>query len=78
MKKLATFIIQSITGSEDFEIQEKQEGDFVNLEVAAAPEITGLIIGRNGKTIKSIRRILSIKAALEKKGINISVTEKTG
>ena len=76
MKALATFIIQSITGSKDFNVEEKREDRSINLEVKANPEITGLIIGKQGKTIKNIRKILSIKAARENSSVNISVSEK--
>jgi predicted RNA-binding protein YlqC (UPF0109 family) len=73
MKKLATFIIQSITNSKDFTVEENQEESNVSLRVKANPDITGLIIGKGGKTIKNIRKILSIKATLEGKGVNITV-----
>jgi len=76
MKKLTTFIIESITGSKDFTVEEKKEERNINLEVKASPEITGLIIGKQGKTIKNIRKILSIKAARENSGVNISISEK--
>ena len=73
MKKLATFIIQSITNSQDFTVEEQEEESNVSLRVKAHPDITGLIIGKGGKTIKNIRKILSIKATLEGKGVNITV-----
>ena len=77
MKKLLEFIIQNITGSNDFSIEEETNEDHVTLNVSANPSIIGLIIGKEGKTIKNIRKIVSIKATLLKKVINISVTEAT-
>jgi predicted RNA-binding protein YlqC (UPF0109 family) len=77
MVDLLKFLITKITGSEDFEVEEKtgEDGRTV-LEVKANPEIIGLIIGKAGKTIKSIRKIVTVKAVLENKSINISVIEK--
>jgi predicted RNA-binding protein YlqC (UPF0109 family) len=74
MKELLAFILEKLTGSADFEIdvQETEEGK-IDLIVKAPEELAGLIIGKQGKTIKNIRRIVSIKAALEDKVVNISL-----
>lgn len=71
MKQLLEFIIRGIIGNKDFEVKEVVEGDFVNLTIKADPEDTGLIIGKQGKTIKAIRNLVKIKATLEKKGVSI-------
>jgi predicted RNA-binding protein YlqC (UPF0109 family) len=76
MKDLATFLIKNITGSDDFSLEEEREADRVTILIKANPEIIGLIIGKEGKTIKNIRRIISIRATIEKMAVNISVTEK--
>lgn len=78
MKDLLSFLINNITGAsegEDFEIILVQEDGRTDLEVKAKPEIIGLIIGREGKTIKNIRKILSIRGVLENTSVNISVNE---
>lgn len=75
MKELLSFIISSITGSDSFQIVEETESDRVNLIVTADPSIIGIIIGKEGKTIKNIRRILAIKATQDDVVINISVVE---
>lgn len=76
MIDLLKFLVSKITNSEDFEVSETPEGDKINFTVSANPSIIGLIIGKGGKTIKNIRKILSIRAVLENKSVNISVTEK--
>ena len=76
MIDLLKFLIAKITNSDDFEISEAPEGEKINFTVSANPSIIGLIIGKGGKTIKNIRKILSIRAVLENKSVNISVTEK--
>lgn len=76
MTELLQFIIKKITGSEDFDVEEAQEEGKTLLTVHANKDIIGLIIGKGGKTIKNIRKILSVKATLEDKAVNISVLEK--
>lgn len=76
MKKLLKFLIKKITGSDNFDLSEEIEDGRVNLLVKADPKIMGLIIGKEGKTIKNIRKIVAIRAVLEKKAVQISVTEK--
>lgn len=74
MKDLLEYILKSITGSDDFTILETApEENVVSFEVAANPDIIGLIIGKEGKTIKNIRKILSIKATKDKVAVNINV-----
>jgi predicted RNA-binding protein YlqC (UPF0109 family) len=36
----------------------------------------GLIIGKRGKTIRTIRNLLRVRATLEKKGVSVAVVEK--
>lgn len=76
MKKLLRYIVEGITGSDDFEIEKIQEDDKITLDIKAEPSIIGLIIGKNGKTIKSIRSILKIRSTLEENLVFINVSEK--
>lgn len=76
MKKLLEYLIEQITGSEKFSVLEETKDDLIQLTVEADPEILGLIIGKKGKTIRNIRNLLKVRATLEKKGVNVFVTEK--
>jgi len=77
MKDTLDYILKSITGSSEFTIEEVHpEENVVNFEVIAEPAIIGLIIGKEGKTIKNIRKILSIRANKENVAININVSPK--
>jgi predicted RNA-binding protein YlqC (UPF0109 family) len=73
MKKLLTFLIKEITGIEDFTVNEEQIDDKINLTVVAPQETVGLIIGKEGKTIKNIRKILAIKATQENTVVSVNV-----
>jgi len=74
MVDLIKFIINKITGS--FEVEETTDEKGNVYLIHAKPDIIGLIIGKEGKTIKNIRRVAAIKAVLLDKSINISVTER--
>ena len=76
MKELLIFILENITGSKEFEVDEQEtEQGKVDLLVKAPQNLAGLIIGKQGKTIKNIRRLVSVRAALEDKVVNISLQE---
>jgi predicted RNA-binding protein YlqC (UPF0109 family) len=76
MIDLIKFIVQKITGSEDFQVETTTDEQGEVFVIKANPEIIGLIIGKGGKTIKNIRRIASIRGVLENKSVNINVIEK--
>jgi predicted RNA-binding protein YlqC (UPF0109 family) len=75
MNKLLNFLISGITGSDKFQIDEDADGDRITFVIKAEKELMGLIIGKHGETIKALRNIVKIKAALENKLINIEVSE---
>lgn len=76
MKELLEYLITNITGTEDFEISESSEGDRENFEIIISKDYIGMVIGKEGSTIRSIRKIISVKATLENKLVNISVSER--
>jgi predicted RNA-binding protein YlqC (UPF0109 family) len=75
MKELVEFLTKNITGTNDFEVEEKNEDGLVTFIIKAKPEYMGLIIGKGGKTIKTIRNLVKVRATLEKISVNISVEE---
>jgi predicted RNA-binding protein YlqC (UPF0109 family) len=76
MKDLLNYIIATITGK-DLEIKEETNDNFTNLTVKVPKEFMGLLIGKEGRVVKSIRNILKVRATLEKKGLNINLEEAT-
>lgn len=73
MKELLSYLLENITGSDRFEIDEHIDEDRVTLTINADESLVGLIIGKRGDTIKAIRNLVKIKAALENKLVNIEV-----
>jgi predicted RNA-binding protein YlqC (UPF0109 family) len=80
MKELLEFIVKGLIGKEKFEIQETNDNNFTNFTIQTEPSLIGILIGRGGQTIRTIRNILKVRATLEKKGVNVSVlqTEQSG
>lgn len=76
MKKLVKYLVESITGSSEFEIEEIKNEGGTEYVIHAEDNLIGLIIGKGGATIKSIRNIVKIKATLQKTHVNVSVEEK--
>lgn len=73
MQKLLHFLIAGITGSDKFEVEESVEDDRILLNIKADTTLIGMIIGKEGKTIRAIRKIMSIKATLENKLVNVAI-----
>lgn len=75
MQDLLKFLISSITGSQDVEVQESDEQDRVVLSAKVPEEFAGMVIGKEGKTIKNLRKILAIKAVKLNKAVHIKINE---
>lgn len=75
MKELLEFLLKGVLGKEKFEIGETEEGGRINYTIKCAPENMGLIIGKGGRMIKSLRNILKVRATLEKTSVNLNVEQ---
>jgi hypothetical protein len=75
MKELLEFILKGVLGEEKFEIAEAEDAGRVTYTVSSAPENMGLIIGKGGRMIKSLRNILKVRATLEKTSVNLIVEQ---
>ena len=76
MKDLLSFIVKSIvTKPEALNIEEDNQEGTVNLTLTVDPSDMGLIIGKGGQTIKSIRKLLIVRAMAENVRVNLQLTE---
>jgi len=73
MKELLEFLIKGLLGEEKFEVIETQDAGRFDYTVKTAPENIGLIIGRGGHMIKSLRNVLKVRATLEKVAVFLNV-----
>ncbi len=67
------FLIKGLLGEEKFEIVETSDNGRVLFTVKTAPENVGLVIGKAGHTIKSLRNVLKVRATLEKVAVSVNV-----
>lgn len=77
MKKLVEYIVENITGSKEIVVNTSENDGHTEIEIVAPKELIGLIIGKQGRTINSIRNILKVRAVLEKVSFNLTVTEES-
>ncbi len=77
MKELVRYLTQQlVTKVDDIEIDEtRDEEDRVVITVKVAPEDMGRIIGKNGKTAKAIRQLVSAKAQAENQRATVEILE---
>jgi len=75
VKELISLLVKNIIGSEDFEIEEAVDGGVTNFIIHTKAEFMGLVIGKGGKTIRTIRNLVKVRATLEKISVNVSVAE---
>jgi len=73
MKELLEYLLKGVLGEEKFEIIEEQDGGRVSYTIKSAPENMGLIIGKGGRMIKSLRNVLKVRATLEKTAVTLNV-----
>ena len=77
MKDLLSYIIENITGNSEFDIiVSESETGMVDFTIKIDKDHIGIIIGKEGRTIKSIRNLLKVRAVIENKAVNINIEEK--
>jgi uncharacterized protein len=74
MDELLTFILTGITGK-DVTYTKFEEEDRVVYEVTPETTDMGLIIGKEGRTVKAIQDILRVRARLENKFVSVRVID---
>lgn len=73
MKELLEYLLKGLLGEEKFEILEASDAGRIAFTVKTAPENVGLIIGKGGHMIKSLRNVLKVRATLEKVAVSVDV-----
>lgn len=76
MKELVQFIAQQLVNNPDaVEVKETQGETASVLELRVAKEDLGRVIGKQGRTAKSIRTILSAVAARKNRKVTLEIVE---
>lgn len=76
MKDLLSYIVTSlVTKSEVVFIDEQKIDGTINLTLNVDLSDMGLIIGKNGTTIRAIRKLLTVRAIAENVKVNLQLAE---
>ena len=75
MQELLEFLVKGLTGNANIKVVSEENQDFLNYKIIAPKEFVGLLVGKGGRMIKSIRNILKVRATLEKKAVGVTVEE---
>lgn len=74
MKPLLEYLVTAIVPHpEAVEIEETEQGDFLNLNLKVHPDDVKIVIGKEGRTIKALRELLRLKAISQKKRVNLQI-----
>ena len=77
MKEILNVILNNLVDNkEDIEIVVTEKENHINFSVKVASTDMGKIIGRQGKTAKSIRTLMKSLSSKEKKTVSIEFSEK--
>ncbi len=76
MKDLVSYIASSLVDQPTaVEVLEKEEDDLVVVELRVAKEDLGKVIGRQGRTARAIRALLTAAAGRENKKSRLEILE---
>lgn len=79
MKDLLSFIVTSlVTNPEAVQIEERKQNGTIDLNLTVDPKDMGLVIGKNGQTIRAIRKLLTVRAIAENVRVNLQLVEPEG
>lgn len=76
MKDLICFIVAKLVDQPDaVEVTEREEGDTIIIELRVAKEDLGKVIGKQGRTAKAMRSLLSAAAGKLEKRSRLEILE---
>jgi hypothetical protein len=77
MKEFIQYLVENIAKHpEDVEVVEKQlDETYIKEEITVHPDDMGLVIGRNGRTIRSVRELAKAKAIKANVKVDVELLE---
>lgn len=77
MKEFIEYILnQFVTNPEEVMVSEVDQNGFLTYEIEVAQDDMGLVIGKGGKTIRSIRSLVRAKAIKDGVRVRVELVEK--
>jgi predicted RNA-binding protein YlqC (UPF0109 family) len=78
MKDFIEYLLtQIVSKPEEVKIEEEENEGFTNFKITVSENDMGLVIGKEGRTIKSIRALARAKAIRDNIRVNIELVEPT-
>lgn len=79
MKELVEYIVKSlVTNPDAVKVEESEENGEVQLLLTVDDKDMGMVIGKGGQTIKSIRKLLTVRAMAENVRVFLQLNESEG
>lgn len=76
LEDLLTFVARSLVDEPDqVEVSSTEDDSRVDLELRVAPDDVGKVIGRQGRTIRSIRTMMKAASVKIGKRVNVEVAD---
>jgi len=76
LEDLLTFVARSLVDEPDqVEVSSTEDDSRVDLELRVAPDDVGKVIGRQGRTIRSIRTVMKAASVKIGKRVNVEVAD---
>ena len=76
MKELVEFIVKSLVDQpNEVHVAESRSGDSIILELSCAAPDMGRVIGKGGRIINAIRKLLQVAAAKQGKRVSLELVE---
>lgn len=76
MKDLLSYVVTNLVTKPDaVSIKEQNSNGELNLTLTVDPSDMGLVIGKMGKTIRAIRKLLTVRAIAENVRVNLQLSE---
>ncbi|MBI2590680.1 MAG: KH domain-containing protein [Candidatus Blackburnbacteria bacterium] len=76
MIELLEYITQAITGEKGIKVEKDTSGDFITYTIKAPKAVMGLLIGKEGRTIRAIRTLARARAIVDQEKISIQLEEE--
>ena len=76
MIDLLNFLLKGILGEEKFHVIENEEEGRFLYSIRTDPKNVGMIIGKGGHMIKTLRNVFKVRATLEKKAVSLNIAEE--
>ncbi|TSC89473.1 MAG: UPF0109 protein [Microgenomates group bacterium Gr01-1014_5] len=76
MKKLLEYISRSLTENEEIQVQVQEQDGAKAYTIVAPKEVMGILIGKEGKTIRAIRALARARAIVDQEKVFINLLEK--